>query len=101
MGADFWARERLLWLSGSGAVVLLVLLALLSFAFPYVFVIGAVLFVAGLFLGAWGFNCRCRVVTRSPKQAEAKGVDSGSTADFDALAEDDFQGQTIDLPAGA
>ncbi len=51
VGADFWARERLLWLSGSGAVVLLVLLALLSFAFPYVFVIGAVLFVAGLFLG--------------------------------------------------
>ena len=51
VGADFWARNRLLWLSGSGAVVLLVLLALLSFAFLYVFVIGAVLFVAGLFLG--------------------------------------------------
>ena len=49
MGADFWARRRLLWIGGLGAVVALVALSL----FPLLNVIGvgSLLFVVGLFLG--------------------------------------------------
>ena len=54
VGADFWARNRLLWLSGSGAVVLLVLV-LVSFVSPLgVIGLWALLFPAGVFLGGLG-----------------------------------------------
>ena len=53
MAADFWARRRMLWVGGSGAVVALVVLSL----FPSPIAIGLVrtlLFLAGLFLGGLG-----------------------------------------------
>ena len=54
VGADFRARNRLLWWSGSGAVVVLMLLAVLVF-----FSLGAIglwllLFLAAVFLGGLG-----------------------------------------------
>ena len=52
VAADFWARKRLLWLSGLGAVVALVLL---SFSSPGgVALVAVLLFPAGLFLGGLG-----------------------------------------------
>lgn len=51
MAADFWLRNRLFWLSGSGAVALLVLLSFFSSTGG----LGALLFLAGLFLGGLGF----------------------------------------------
>ena len=51
VAADFWARRRLLWLSGSGAVALLVLLSFSSTGGIGLVGILILLFPAGLFLG--------------------------------------------------
>ena len=55
VAADFWARNRLLRLSGSGTVVVLVLLSVLSFFSPAGGLgRGVLLSLAGLFLGGLG-----------------------------------------------
>jgi len=44
----------------------------------------------------WGHNCRCRVITRSRKRAEAKGITDGSS--IVGLPDPGFTGQTISPP---
>ena len=53
VAADFWARNRLLRVGGLGAVVALVVLFFYS-SFGDIFGYGALLFLAGLFLGGLG-----------------------------------------------
>ena len=54
VGADFWERNRMLWLGGSGAVVVLGLLGVLFLFSPGVIGVGALLFFAAVFLGGLG-----------------------------------------------
>ena len=54
VGADFWERNRMLWWSESGAVVVLALLGVIFLFSPGAVGLGALLFLAAVFLGGLG-----------------------------------------------